>query len=372
MARLLYFFPENDLALARNIARYTAPPAAVKLRMSGATLPLWYGDPADRVLLQGVNSAWLSRVSTLFDIAAEPYDYRRDGLTPAPWGWSKASRQSYLDLDFTPDELPDDARLDRLRMLSHRRTASEVAALLAEALPFAIAPAAVELDSIEAVEDFVRAHAGGAVLKLPWSSSGRGLVATDEKIFAGQRAMIEGMLRRQGSVTAEPRYTKRLDFALLYTMHHGRCRFDGYSVFDNTQLGSYAGNRLAPPHELEATIAQAGDPAQLARIREALPPILEKVAACYEGPLGVDMMAVDASGYCYAPVVEINFRMTMGHLCRIFYERHVSTGATGTFRVGRTEAPGRIDAATAAGRMHGGTIDLAQPGSHISFTVALD
>ena len=42
MAKLHIFNPENDLALAANVARYTPPPAAVSLRLSGALLPLWW------------------------------------------------------------------------------------------------------------------------------------------------------------------------------------------------------------------------------------------------------------------------------------------------------------------------------------------
>jgi len=56
--------------------------------------------------------------------------------------------------------------------------------------------------------------------------------------------MFEGMLRRQGSVMAEPRMKKLLDFAMLFTINEsGKCSFDGYSVFNNVQFGSYAGRR---------------------------------------------------------------------------------------------------------------------------------
>ncbi len=86
------------------------------------------------------------------------------------------------------------------------------------------------------------------------------------------------------------------------------------------------------------------------------------------------MMAVDAAAYTLVPVVEINFRMTMGHLCRRFYNRFVEPGAKGTFRVlpTRADSPsGRIDAHAFNGRLCDGTLDLAQPGCDFSFLAEL-
>ncbi len=370
MARLLYFFPENDLALARNLAHYTAPPAAVKLRRAGATLPLWYGDSGDTVLTQGVNARWLGELRDRFDLTTMPYDHKPDGLAATPWGWSKASRQIFTDIGFDPSCLPSDTWLDHVRELSHRRTAAQIVTKLAERLPFAIAPAASELHTIAQVEEYIRSHHEGTVIKLPWSSSGRGLVATDTDIFGSQRSMLEGMLRRQGSVTGEPRHRKTLDFAMLFTMHGGKCTFSGFSLFNNTQLGSYAGNTLAPQSELARIISEASSATQIIAIRDLLPSVIEDIACGYEGPLGVDMMATDAPDYCIA-VAEINFRMTMGHLCRIFYENFIEYGATGTFTIAPRPRAGIIAAHTADGRMRSGTLDLAQPGSDISFTVSL-
>lgn len=371
MTALYYFYPENDLALARNIARYTAPPAAVKLRRAGATLPLFYGEPGGEVLADGINAPWLGRLRDSLGIDCSPYTHRPQECVPAPWGWSKASRQTFIDIGFDRAALPDDAALEAIRQLSHRRSSARIAEALTDTIGCTIAPPARELFTTEDIKSFIASHPAGTVLKLPWSSSGRGLVATDPVTAQSQTSMFEGMLRRQRSVMAEPRMHKLLDFAMLFTIADGKCCFDGYSVFENVQFGSYAGNMLAPQAELRRKVATLCGEGTLTAIETALPAILENLTGtAYSGPLGIDMMAVDEADYIIAPAVELNLRMTMGHLCRIFYERHVADGASGTFRVlpaSQDTPTGIFDAAVRNGRIHGGRVDMAQPGCDFSF-----
>ncbi len=375
MKRFLHFFyPENDLALASDRPRYTAPDNATRLRVSGQTLPMWFADPTDCFLATGVNAEWFRKINSLFGSTATPFDYNTAETIPAPWGWSKAARQSFVDIGFPLSSLPSDEYLEYLRDLSHRRTAARVASMLAASLSFPVAPPAEELNSFEAISHFVGSHPEGTILKLPWSSSGRGLVAVDSSMIDRQRPMIEGMIRRQGSVMAEPRYAKTVDFALLYTIKDGKCTFDGYSLFNTERLGSYTGNVLASPDDLHKLISTNLPAGQLDKVREALIPILEEVAASYSGPLGVDMMSVQGQDYSFVPVVEINFRMTMGHLCHRFYDRFVVPGKRGEFSVrtaGAASPSGFIDVAVEDGRISSGSIDLAQPGSYFSFVAEI-
>lgn len=375
MASLNLFYPENDLALARDIPRYTAPPAATQLRRSGYALPLWYADRGDRFYCEGINADWIRRIRDAFDTGIEPFDHITEGLSPAPWGWSKGARQFFADLGYDSSRLPSDAELDAIRALSHRRTAAEVSRLIAGKLPFEVAPPAQELRTVAEINDFINAHPQGTVLKLPWSSSGRGLVATDPVTARSQSTMFEGMLRRQGSVMAEPRHKKVLDFAMLFNLRRGHCSFAGLSVFTNVQFGTYAGNRLASDSMLMEQIASLAGSEQPLAVRDALIPALEQTAGeNYEGSLGVDMMIVDSESYRLAPVTEINFRMTMGHLCRRFYDRYAAEGSEGSFSI-RTNTPadraGVFDASMSSGRMHSGTLDMAPPGSLFSFIVRL-
>lgn len=376
MSRHLHIFlPENDLALACDKAGYTPPPAAAQLRRSGATLPMWYCDDRDVVAVQGVNAGWLRKMRDTFGLGAALFDGNADSLVPAPWGWSRATRKILTDLGFGPAQLPDDSTLAMIRDISHRRTAAAAARLLAERLPFTVAPAAEEIRCADELRRFSERTPGGTVLKLPWSSSGRGLTVITADRLESRIASVEGMIRRQGSVMAEPLMDKRLDFAMLFTMTDGGCDFDGYSLFRNNKLGAYAGNVLATQEELETAISAFIPRERLDAVRTELPSVLTAVAPHYRGPLGVDMMAVEADGYAIAPVVEINFRMTMGHVSRLLYSRHIAQGARGTYSVQPADAALRHESMKCSvhdGRLTGGTIDLAQPGSDFSFVVTIE
>lgn len=369
MSKLHLFYPENDLALARNLEHYTAPPAAVRLRMSGALLGLWYGVPGDRVVDYGTDSRWYRNARTRYALGPELYAGDPSGLEAAPWGWSRASRLEFERLGFSKDKLPTDATLDRMRELSHRRTSSLISQALSRTLDFPIAPAACELTSYKAVEEYVR-KTGDSVLKLPWSSSGRGLILCNPTDLESHKGEIEGLLKRQATLMGEPKLNKTLDFALLFTMHDGHCTFDGYSVFRTVQFGSYAGNILAPQAALHAEIEEKVP--KIDRITEALPPIIEEIIGRdYDGTLGVDMIAVDGAEYDVSPAVELNLRMTMGHVCRLFYDLHVVDGATGMFSV-MTEGSGVDDTCIVGTRISSGRLSLSPPHSPFSFQVTLN
>lgn len=373
MPKLHLFFPENDLALAKNTARYTAPPTVVKLRRAGATLPLWYGAPGDFVLIDGVNSQWYNRITNLFNIGTKPTAQYCADTSPAPWGWSLASRH-YFEHKNTPDcMLPTDAELARIRNLSHRHISIEIGTRLEKALQFRIAPTAKEFLSVDDIKKYIE-ELGSAVIKLPWSSSGRGVIPIEAKDLEKQSRAIEGILNKQGSVLVEPLYDKTLDFASLFEMNEGKCTFQGLSVFETTGFGSYSGNILASTDELHRMIDIAlGNNNQLDALLSALPPILKDlIGKDYNGAIGIDMMAVNGEGYTLVPAVELNLRMTMGHVCHRFYRDYVESGKRGRFTVGQSANTGIIDCEIHNTRITKGTIDLAQPGSDFSFLVSID
>lgn len=362
------FYPENDLALARNTERYTAPPAATALRRSGQALPLWFGDTGDRFVATGINAAWLDGVKDAFKIDIDVYDRQPGRYTPRPWGWSRAARKCFLELGFDRSRLPGDATLDTIRGLSHRRTAIKVAQLLKEAT--GIGHPAVEVTSAEEIEALLRVEPR-LLAKLPWSSSGRGLVAVDPDIFGRQRPQLEGMLRRQGSLIIEPHYDKTLDFAMLFNASGGECTYTGLSVFSTGGLGIYTGNMLAPQTELETMICKNVGWACFTAVKETLPGILGQVLGDgYTGPLGIDMMATSDQAAPFVPVIELNLRNTMGHLCHTLYERHIVPGAKGVFTISSDRRP---DSHSLLGtRLAAGHINLVPPGTDFTFSVTLN
>lgn len=376
MTDLHLFNPENDLALALDLQHYTPPPIVTQLRNSGATLPMWYGNRGDSFIARGVNARWYRQMEDTFGMEVCPWNMNPEGFSPVPWGWSQHACGMFADLGFDPSSLPSKEWIDGVRRFSHRSTSAEISRELAQRLDFAIAPAAEELRNLSQISAFIGSHPEGTVLKLPWSSSGRGLVVTDPQTAAGQSGMFAGMLSRQDSVMAEPRYRKVLDFAMLLEADGtGGCTYTGLSVFHTVQFGSYAGNILAPEPELAAMVTAHCGIRQFDAVRSVLADILGSTALRYRyrGPVGVDMMVVDSPDFALAPAVEVNVRRTMGLLCHRFYARYAADGAHGTFTVAKrtSGAPAAVGPAVSGGRMYGGTLDMAQPGSDFSFTVAL-
>ena len=372
MAELHLYFPENDLALAAGVASYTPPPAALQLHRAGEALPLWYARPADRFICSGINARWLATMCHTFAIAdVDVYDHRDPDLTPAPWGWSAASRRAFVDAGYPAGQLPDDAELTRFRELSHRRTAMLLARELRERLPFSTAAPAEEATTPAQVEEYMRRAGTGAVIaKAPWSSSGRGLVRgrnMPREAFLQQAA---GIIRRQGSVMLEREWDKTADFALLLDIAaDGTATRRGFSLFETNARGGYTANVLAPQPDIEARIGRFCDLAQLHEACDLIATLLPPLVAGYSGPLGIDMLAT-ADGTIDA-AVEINLRRTMGFVA-LDFARFLAPGATGTLAV----LP-RPEAAAAAATVENhllaaGQLDLTPANPHFAFRATIE
>lgn len=369
---LHFFYPENDLALAANVARYTAPGPARRLSEAGRVLPLWYGNPGDKVLCYGVNASWLHEMRTKFEIETDIFNHiPTPELRPAPWGWSLASRQVFLDEGYSLSALPSDERIAMLRALSHRRTALGLASSLRADMPgISLPPAATEAFSPEEAEQAMRRY-GQSVVKLPWSSSGRGVAATPSVGYGKAFAMAANGIRTQGSVIIEPWLDQAVDFAALYTCSGGKCAFAGTSVFATDGHGHYKGNVLASEERRRARLAPFIAADTLSAIIEKIRGAIEKtIAPHYTGALGVDML-VDKSGMLH-PTVELNLRMTMGHVANSFAEKYLAPEATGTFEVRQLRGEAPLAAYECeGGRLARGALMLTPPNPHFAFIASV-
>ncbi len=373
MKNVYLFFPENDLALAADNANYTPPAAATALHVSGEMLPLWYGNPGDMVICNGVNDCWLSTLEQKLGVAVTPYDFTyTPDMVAAPWGWSAASRKIYRCAGFPDSALPSDETLREYRALSHRRTAIEICDTLAALLPFSILPPGRETSDIKEVLDMYRACGGRVMVKLPWSSSGRGTIPfenTTEETLIKQCAPI---IRRNGSVIIEPVYERLVDFAMIYRLKEdGAAQYQGLSVFTVNSHQGYENGILAPESALREIITAHYPADHLESVRQALGTALSTcLGKRYTGLLGVDMFVAlipaDNTPVLHA-VVEINLRMSMGMLCSGFYNRYVSEGLTGTFRVCPSPLAPPEQYTCTNSRISSGCLHLTPPGNPLTF-----
>lgn len=314
--RVLLFNPENDLALASNDPNYT-PPASARLLASDLTdFPEWWHIEKDIIL---------------------------------PWGWSPLAVRQLQQLGVPKALLPTSAEIADYRTKASRQTAVLLLDRLRKAWPEPFHSHLLIGESIwcETDRNVLRAielFGSTAMLKAPWSGSGRGLhpvrsLPLNEKDYT----WIRRTLRLQGGVEVEPLYINKVcDFAMEFWVENGQVRYEGLSLFETTDGGVYAGNLVANETEKETRLSRYLSPALLDKVRSHLAHLLNEaeIPTWYRGPLGVDMLVANSVSstlpshnfYSLHPLLEINLRMTMGWVA-LQLQRELAEGETGIFKI---------------------------------------
>ncbi len=314
------FNPENDLALAAGAEYYTPPAAGIAMRRAGELLPLFWAEDGDTVLVEPAAVSKAKAFAAILRPDVEVNTVCDPCMTPDPWGWSLYTRRLFMKAGMDEERLPGRDLIDRWRQLSHRRLTLDIRRMVG-------ADEAYECFSYDEVNQAVACLDGRAVVKLPWSSSGRGVFYLDPQHNSHVISQIDGMLRRQGSVMVEPFRERIADFAALFFMRDGSAWFRALSYFNTMDGGAYAGNVIAGDDEIKALIGVDPDK-MIARLAVALE---NSIGASYEGWLGVDMLTYcDSMGnVAIEPCVEVNLRRTMGVVAHELYLR----GYHGVMRV---------------------------------------
>lgn len=301
MARLLLFNPEHDYALAHGEENYMPPASVRSLASRLILLPLIWSKPEDYILI-GKNEVYAVAEGQLLPLA----DVSKEITHVEPWGWDLYVRRKLIEAGVDESLLPGRDYIDDVRRLSHRR----ISIIFNSKLQSPFVP--VEFSDMENALYFYR-NSPDCYFKLPWSSGGRGVVATGELKEKQVKEWISGGIRRQGSVLGEKGIKRAVDFASLWNIDDsGKTHFEGFSISLSDGRGKYDGNVFGPQEELEKMLNEkaTGFSKHLIDVQKQI--LSEEVAPFYSGKLGIDMMA-DSEGTVY-PCVEVNLRRTMGHV----------------------------------------------------------
>lgn len=339
--KLHIFNPEHDIALACHREHFTAPKAGRDLRCDLVFLPVLWAADGDVVLVDDARGMCLPdfvkarlaerhvRLVTDFRTTEKPLSWQ----DIAPWGWDLALRSRLADLGLTESSLPSRAYIDFVRHASHRQFAAEhVLKQLVDHDDRLTGSAEYATTINELEEKLAAVHTSCAMLKAPWSSSGRGVrrISTrlgDSSLHASTladpsvRGWVLGVMARQGGVMVEPYYDKLLDFGVEFEVTPTTVEYRGLSLF-RTVNGAYTGNLLATEEEKMALIAAYIDIKLIDEYIYVISLIISKLfVGKYVGSLGVDMMIVSAGDSAakqakglFHPCVELNLRRTMGHV----------------------------------------------------------
>lgn len=369
MSRLHYFYPANDLALAADTEGFTPPKAAAVLTRAGSALPLWYGTAGDRVIDNGIDGRWYDRMVADFGLQTDVYAGHPDSFVPAPWGWSKASRRVFLDMGMNPALLPDDGQLERMRALSHRRTAARLEKAMRGRYGTAFSEPALEVADVAEIEKLLTTGRR-MMVKIPWSSSGRGVIDSATVPAAELLRRLGGTVARQGSVMLEPFVSEAVDFALLFDYRQGRAQSVGLSVFAHDSHFGYAGNLVAEEEVLRQHLADRGVRLPVGLAEFTALGLQEIIGDGYSGPLGVDFVA---NGSTMA-VAEINLRMTMGHVAHRL-ARLLASGVRAKFII-RPNNPTSFNPSQRSykapdGHLTAGVLQLVPPSAELAFDLCV-
>ena len=336
------FNPENDLALADGGANYCPPPAAAQIAYDLASLPLWFAGTENAVVLpDGNHLQFCEDISNSFNIAL-PYEASMASKVERcrPWGWSAQMKRRFKAMGIPADILPADEVVNAVRSLSNRRSAIKILSEL-KVRGVEVPPMPLYLQDADAVAAFVNSMPR-CVVKAPWSGSGKGIAWGIGRVETPMEHFYKGVIKRQGGVACEHFLESVQEFAMEFFAGEQGVSFVGYSLFDANK-GSYSGNLLAPDDSIENILSQFLRLETLHNVRVHLLEILSSMlrGSGYCGYLGVDMMVYrSGESLCLNPCMELNLRMNMGVVSRLFYDNYVVHGAEGRFFVDFYKKPG--------------------------------
>lgn len=337
--------PSHDEALAMNREQYCPSSAARRTAAAFWDVARHWASADDYTLRLpddgSLRGAFFCSVGEGSECAAANFDWSAVKAVE-PWGWDRHIVGVLRRLGAPDRLLPTEAQLDRIRELSSRHTAVRVLELLNrqpsaevnDAAPVFTSRWCTNEDEVNAA---IRDFGGLAMLKQPWSCSGRGVWRSD---MGSSEQRIRKTLREQNAVEVEPLYVRTADFAMeFYADADGSVRYEGLSLFETHDGGGYAGNAIAPQSELRRRLEALAPPSLLdaeghlpldelaARLCSVLSEVLLPPSSSllpppshllpYEGPLGVDMMLTPEGIH---PCIEVNLRNTMGRVA-IFQAR---------------------------------------------------
>ena len=317
--KIRYIFnPEHDLCLANGSPHYLPPASALKFRAD-----------CHRQVEQ-----WLEGIMGETPLAA-PYG---NADIIVPWGWNSVLVKQLRQEGVPEHLLPNEEYLNLIREYSRREHAVKCAEYLnrcniqqnapapamAKSSSEQCYPLPIVAKSIRDVEAALEKW-GRIVLKSPLSGSGKGIRWVSDALSHSDIGWCLHNLEHYGSIIAEERQNVIQDFAMLFSCNlpfKSGIEFFGYSLFF-TSNGAYKGSVVENDSFIEEHLcSQGANLAELHRIRAQLQEHLTKeLAGWYKGFLGVDMFLFSPADKEHRrallnPVVEINLRLTMGHLFR--------------------------------------------------------
>lgn len=359
----------HEVALEAGDALHYTPPRLIRqMRSALWSLPLW----AVPVWLDG-DSWWVHP----FSESLSPYLTDRElshiakgnvgNLELILWGHERSlahslAKQYGLSGGETYSELPQELMPCWTRAASARFFAK-----------YSSVPWRSRVAMMTQIEELVELLTQGPCLvKLPYSSSGRGLWRIN-RLDSQLEETLRKLLRRHGTLLVEPLLDKMQDYGAEYYIDEaGEVQFVGLCAFETDDQGRYLESLCQAPEETLRQLTESlSDPNELTQaLAQHRAYLSREVAPYYCGAVGIDLLTYRPDGVssrtALHPWVEINLRYTMGHYALDLYRERVPQGSYDQYRFGILSAPrakallSTADAPTIddAGRLRSGLLPL--------------
>ena len=255
--KLFYFNPTCEMAVANGHTSYMPPVRLRQFELDLEAIPLWLAGPNDLVLvIKPVPAEHIDKLETLgfsvpkFITSCNGLDnYEIDELHP--WGWSLAAHK-YLEaykasIGTAWLENPMSRWNETHRLLLSRLSGLELIENTMEKLPgeydlLEIPQVPLKVSSLDEIRNLSDQIAFPALLKTPWSASGRGLFKIEESNQLMQiNSWINGKLKQQKFLLSEPFLKKVQDVSFHFWADRNGIRFLGVTFFKTDEKGQFVG-----------------------------------------------------------------------------------------------------------------------------------
>lgn len=346
MKPLYYFNPTAELAVANGCLSYQPPLNLQKFESDLACLPMAYsGADASVVVARDVPAElldiWQSAGIAIPSFLTVAQLEERSGnlvLRLHPWANSPNLRRIFPA--YNPFEKKGIPQLEvpeweeHLRMLSCRESTLPVWNALAEHGWADVCDMPQYCNTMEGLDLALSRIAGRAVIKLNYTSSGRGLFFVDRFVAAADRARIAKAIAR--GCVVEPHRQKVADFSMHFVPRNGCAEYLGWTQMFNDDNGRYRGNAVTHSDILRAD----GLSTDMTDLLDGLSQFYTQHLAAspymqmQHGPVGIDLLLYHNGDGALRihPCVEINARHTMGYVS-LSLRQYLHSNADAVFSV---------------------------------------
>ncbi len=350
MHDIFLFNPTGEMAIANGTNSYT-PPKRLQIFEEDLSIitsffaqendyiitkqfpDLYYLEKWQELGLENLKYVGLQKITNLHQINSLK-----------PWSWNQVSHYKFRDIKKQCSEQfknsPNFSWIQEHKIFFSRQTTNNVQKLISESFSSDIVAIPVPAISYNNYDDLNTwlINTPKAILKMPWSSSGRGIHVIDKsQNKPANPEWIKGSIKQQGFITAEPLLNKQEDFSFQFYLHQtGEIDFKGVSYFINDNKGHFIGGNIHQTNLRQKINAYLTKNA-IDHTAEILINALKQISpqTFYEGPIGIDAIAYlnEDNKLKIHPCVDINWRYNMG-VVNITLPNFVNEHSTGKWHIG--------------------------------------